>query len=60
MLEPSVSIPIYTAIIFFLAMSRCPAGTDPIWDVLWMNTPAGERDMQSCSRSEEIGMFMFV
>ena len=50
-----VTVP--TAIIFLLAM--CPAGPDPVWNIQWTNTPAGERDMQKCPRSEvEIGMLV--
>lgn len=53
-----VTIP--TAIVFLIALSsnECPAGPDPMWDILWTNTPAGERDVQKCSRSQdELGMF---
>ena len=39
-----------------VSSNGCPAGPDPVWDITWANTLSGERDTQSCPRSE--GMFV--
>lgn len=37
-----------------MSSNGCLAGPDPVWDIAWANTPPGERDVQSCPRSQGV------
>ena len=59
----------YLVIIIFLIkfiiiswpdFTGCRYGADPVWDIVWANTPAGQTDTQRCPASLSECVYRYV